>query len=644
MVQCFKVIADGDYKASATEVAYNSGVKIPMAKGDLNKLPKNAKQFVAEKAELLKPTGIFICDGSVQEQKSLIAEMEKNGAIHALKAYDNSWIVRTDPRDVARVESKTVICTPDKYQTVCHTPEGVKPLMGNWIAQDDYVKELDSKFPGCMAGRIMYVIPFSMGPVGGALSKIGVELTDSIYVVLCMGIMTRMGSKVWEALGDTEFVRGIHSVGVPLPAQIDIKVPFWPCNPEHVLISHRPAEREIWSFGSGYGGNSLLGKKCFALRIAMNIAHDEGWMAEHMLIMGITPPGRKERFIAAAFPSACGKTNLAMLEPPAEMSDYKVRVVGDDIAWMRFRADGQLVGINPEAGFFGVAPGTTYKTNGMAMRTMQSNSIFTNTAETADGEYYWEGLEDEVKNKDVEITTWLNEKWKIGMPGKSSHPNSRFTTPASQCPIIHPKWEDPAGVPIDAFLFGGRRPEGVPLIYESFSWAHGIFVGAQLKSEATAAAEHAGKTVMHDPFAMRPFMGYNFGKYMEHWLSLNKAPRKVPKIYHVNWFRLTPEGKFLWPGFGDNVRVIDWVLRRLDGDNSIGEESPIGVLPKKGSINLKGIEDKVDWDQLFSLPKDYWQEDSKEVRNFIETQIGPDLPAAVRAEMDAQEQRIAAMK
>jgi phosphoenolpyruvate carboxykinase (GTP) len=285
------------------------------------------------------------------------------------------------------------------------------------------------------------------------------------------------------------------------------------------------------------------------------------------------------------------------------------------------------------------------KTNPMAMRTFQKNSIMTNTAETADGEYFWEGLEDEIKNKDVEITTWLNEKWKIGMPGKAAHPNSRFTTPAHQCPIIHPAWEDPAGVPIDAFLFGGRRPEGVPLIYEAFSWAHGIFVGCQLKSEATAAAEHAaGKKVMHDPFAMRPFMGYNCGKYMEHWLSLNKPPHKVPKIYHVNWFRLTPEGKFLWPGFGENLRALDWVLRRIDGDNSIGEETPIGILPKKGSLDLTGIEDKVDWDALFALPKDYWQEDAKEVRHFMEEQIGPDMPAAIRAELDAQEQRIMAMK
>jgi len=644
MVRCFKELKDNEYKTSASQVVYNSGLQIPMVKGDLTNLPSHAKQFIAEKAELMTPTGIYVCDGTKADMEYLIAELGKEGGIKPLKAYENNWIVRTDPRDVARVESKTYMNTPDKFQTVCHTADGVAPIMGNWIGDEDYGKELDSRFPGCMAGRTMYVIPFSMGPIGGPLSKIGIELTDSKYVVLCMIIMTRVGTKVFEALGNNPFVRGIHTLGCPLPLQIELKVPSWPCYPEKTIISHRPAQREIWSFGSGYGGNSLLGKKCFALRIAMNIARDEGWMAEHMLIMGITPPGGKERFIAAAFPSACGKTNLAMLEPPPAMSDWKVQVIGDDIAWMRFRADGQLVGINPEAGFFGVAPGTSYSTNPMAMRTMQKNSIFTNTAETADGEYFWEGLEKEMKNKDVEITTWLNEKWKIGMPGKAAHPNSRFTTPASQCPIIHPNWEDPAGVPIDAFLFGGRRPEGVPLVYESFSWAHGIFVGAQLKSEATAAAEHAGKSVMHDPFAMRPFMGYNFGKYMEHWLSLNKPPHKVPRIYHVNWFRLNAQGKFLWPGFGENLRVLEWVLKRLDGDNSIGEESPIGILPKKGSINLKGIEDQVQWDELFSLPKQYWQDDCKEVRKFIEDQIGPDLPAAVRAELDAQEQRINAMK
>lgn len=640
-VKSFVELGAGDYSFSGKELCYKSGTKLPVKQGDFGKLPKHVAKFVAEKADLMRPCAIEIVDGSEAEGQRLLAMLQANNQIAPLKAYKNNWIVRTDPKDVARVESKTYMITPDKYQTVCHTPEGIAPIMGNWVDPVQYGKELDSRFPGCMAGRTMYVIPFSMGPIGSNLSKVGVELTDSAYVTLSMRIMTRVGWAVLDALGDGPFVKGVHSVGVPLPTELKL-TNNWACNPEKTIISHRPAEREIWSFGSGYGGNSLLGKKCLALRIASNIARDEGWMAEHMLIMGITPEGKSEKFISAAFPSACGKTNLAMLEPG--IPGFRVRCVGDDIAWMRFRqSDGQLVGINPEAGFFGVAPGTSYKTNGMAMRSFQENSIFTNVASTADGEYFWEGLEDEIKNKDVEITTWQNEKWKIGQPGKAAHPNSRFAAPAGQCPIVHPKWEDPAGVPIDAFVFGGRRPEGVPLVYEAFSWAHGVYVGAQLKSESTAAAEHAGKTVMHDPMAMRPFMGYNFGKYLQHWLDLNKPPHKVPRIYHVNWFRLTKEGKFLWPGFGENIRVLDWILRRVDGDNSIGEESPIGILPKKGTINLDGL-GAINWDELFSLPADYWKEDAKEVRKFMEEQVGPDLPAAVRAEMDAQEQRIMAMK
>lgn len=643
MTECksFKSLSDADFQVVHEVVTKEAG-HIPIEKGDFSVIPKHAQRFIMEKADLMRPRGIWICDGSKAEMSVLIGKMVERGQMHQLKAYDNNWIIKTDPKDVARVESKTCIVTPNKYDTVCHTPEGIPPLMGNWMSPEQYVKELDDRFPGAYGGRMMYVIPFSMGPVGSYLSKIGIELTDSPYVVCCMHLMTRVTSLIWPTLGDGPFIKCIHTVGLPRPVKVPL-VNNWPCNPEKVIISHRPAEREIWSFGSGYGGNSLLGKKCFALRIAGNIARDEGWMAEHMLIMGVTPPGRVERFISAAFPSACGKTNMAMLEPPANMSDWVVRCIGDDIAWMRFRPDGQLVGINPESGFFGVCPGTTYKTNPMAMRTFQSNSVFTNTAETADGEYWWEGLEDEMKNKDVEITTWLGEKWKVGMPGKAAHPNSRFTTPASQCPIIHPKWEDPSGVPIDAFIFGGRRPEGVPLVYEAFSWAHGIFVAMQLKSEATAAAEHASKKVMHDPFAMRPFMGYNFGKYMEHWLSLDKPPHKVPRIYHANWFRLTKEGKFLWPGFGENLRVVDWILKRLDGDNSIAMETPIGYLPVKGSLNMEGLP-PIDWDALFCLPKDYWQDDAKEVRKFVEEQIGPDMPAAIRAELDAQEARIMAMK
>ncbi|VDP03440.1 unnamed protein product [Soboliphyme baturini] len=566
---------------------------VGQAMGDFSKLPHKVQQFIAEKTALMKPASIYICDGGLAEGEELISDMIERGMLAPLENMTNCYACRTDPRDVARVESKTWMSTPDKYDTVTHTPEGITPIMGNWMSPEKLGQELDDRFPACMTGRTMYVIPFSMGPIGSRLSKIGIELTDSIYVVLCMRLMTRVSPKIFEVLGDNDFVRCIHSLGVPRPVKRKI-VNQWICNPEKTIIAHRPAQREIWSFGSGYGGNSMLGKKCFALRIASNIARDEGWMAEHMLITSFTNPQGKERFIAAAFPSACGKTNMAMLHP--SLKGWKVKCIGDDIAWMRFREDGQLVGINPEAGFFGVAPGTSHKTNPTAMDTCMKNSIFTNVATTADGGVFWEGLEDELPDKNVQMRNWLNEPWKIGMPGKAAHPNSRFTTPANQCPIMHPKWEDTAGVPIDAIIFGGRRPEGVPLVFETFNWIHGIFTGACLKSEATAAAEHA---------------------------AVNK------------------QGKYLWPGYGDNIRVVDWILRRLDNED-VAVESPIGLLPKKGSINLEGL-NFVDWDELFSLPKSYWEEDAKEVRKFFDEQIGPDCPAEIRAELDAQEQRIKAM-
>lgn len=610
-----------------------------VVKGDFGSLPAKVQQYIAEKAHLMRAKGIYICDGSPAEGEEITRKLVELGMLSKLRAYDNNYICRTDPKDVARVESKTWMVTPDKYTTVCHTSEGVEPIMGHWMSPSDFDKELQSRFPGCMAGRTMYVIPFSMGPIGGPLSKIGIELTDSAYVVLSMRIMTRVSLDVFKVLGNDEFVRGVHSVGLPHPVTRSV-INNWPCNPERVIIAHRPAEREIWSFGSGYGGNSLLGKKCFALRIASNIARDEGWMAEHMLIMCATDPDGKDHFIAAAFPSACGKTNLAMLQP--SLPGWKIRCIGDDIAWMRFGDDGRLYGINPEAGFFGVAPGTSNKTNPMAMATFQKNSIFTNVAETANGEYFWEGLEDEIKDKKVDIINWLGELWHIGDPSPAAHPNSRFTAPAEQCPIIHPEWQSPKGVPIDAIIFGGRRPEGVPLVFETFSWNHGIFTGACLKSEATAAAEHKGRKVMHDPMAMRPFMGYNFGEYLQHWINLNKDGRKMPKIFHVNWFRKDRNGNYLWPGYGENIRVIDWIVRRLEGDTNIGERTPIGVVPKQGSLNLDGL-DGIKMDELMSVPKTYWQDDAKEVRRFLEEQVGVDLPAAIRAEMDAQEERIAGM-
>ncbi|KAL3112231.1 hypothetical protein niasHT_017004 [Heterodera trifolii] len=634
-----QISADAFYVVN--EVVIKRLGPIPILKGDFHLLPFKVQRFVAEKAELCPPRGIFICDGSEHEAEEMTDLLVERGVLTPLVAYENNYLCRTDPRDCARVESKTWMVTREKYETVTHTPAGVEPIMGHWMPPAQFADELDTRFPGCMAGRIMYVIPFSMGPLGSPLSKIGIQLTDSTYVVLSMRIMTRILPDVAEAIGDQDFVRGIHSVGLPRPVKQKV-INHWPCNPERVIIAHRPPEREIWSFGSGYGGNSLLGKKCFALRIASNIARDEGWLAEHMLIMGVTSPEGKEHFIAAAFPSACGKTNLAMLEPT--VPGWKVRCVGDDIAWMKFGEDGRLYAINPEAGFFGVAPGTSKKTNPMAVQTFQKNSIFTNVAETSEGKVYWEGLEDEIRNRDdVTVTDWMGAPWKLGSPTPAAHPNSRFCAPAKQCPIIHPDWESPNGVPIDAIIFGGRRPQGVPLVFESFSWEHGIFTGACLKSETTAAAEHQGKTVMHDPMAMRPFMGYNFGKYLAHWCSLKQPGRKMPRIFHVNWFRKSAaDGKFLWPGYCENIRVIDWIVRRLDNTSNIGIESAIGTIPTRESMHLEGL-GNIDWDQLMSLPADYWHDDAKEVRKFLEEQVCTDLPEHILTELEQQEKRIMAL-
>lgn len=435
------------------------------------------------------------------------------------------------------------------------------------MSPEELQKALGERFPGCMKGRTMYVIPFSMGPLGSPLSKTGIQLTDSPYVVASMRIMTRMGADVMKSLGNSsDFIRCLHSVGCPLPLQRQL-TNNWPCNPEKTIVSHIPDKNEIVSFGSGYGGNSLLGKKCFALRLGSILAKREGWLAEHMLILGITAPNGVKKYVAAAFPSACGKTNLAMLTPT--LPGYKTECVGDDIAWMKFDENGVLRAINPEFGFFGVAPGTSNKTNPNAMATIAKNTIFTNVAKTSDGGVFWEGLEKEAP-AGVSITSWLGqEKWSKESGKPAAHPNSRFCTPAGQCPIIDPKWEDPKGVPISAIIFGGRRPEGVPLVYESFNWEHGVMVGASLRSETTAAAEHKGKAIMHDPFAMRPFFGYNFGHYLAHWLSFQeKEGLQLPKIFHVNWFRKDAKtGEFLWPGFGENCRVLDWICRRVDGED-----------------------------------------------------------------------------
>ncbi|XP_074593373.1 phosphoenolpyruvate carboxykinase, cytosolic [GTP]-like [Brevipalpus obovatus] len=602
----------------------------------LAKIPKKVLQFVEEKARLCEPDRIHICDGSEAENNLIISQMVESGVLKKLTKYKNCWLCRTDPKDVARVESKTVISTRNKRDTIPECAPGVKGSLGNWLAPEDLDRTLETRFKKCMTGRTMFVIPFSMGPIGGPLSKIGVELTDSPYVVASMRIMTRIGMPVLNALKEEEFVKCLHSVGQPLPSSRPM-VNNWPCNPEQTIIAHKPESNEIASFGSGYGGNSLLGKKCLALRLGSIIARREGWLAEHMLILGITNPQGVRKYIVAAFPSACGKTNLAMMTPT--LPGYKVECVGDDIAWMKFDKNGVLRAINPEYGFFGVAPGTNSQTNPNAMKTISQNTVFTNVAETSDGGVYWEGL-DGVDLKNTKVKSWLNKDWQPGCGEPAAHPNSRFCAPAGQCPIIDPEWENPKGVPVSAIIFGGRRPQGVPLVYESFSWEHGVFVGASMRSEATAAAEHKGKVVMHDPFAMRPFFGYNFGHYLEHWLSFGqKKDLKRPKIFHVNWFRKGNDGSFLWPGFGENCRVIDWICRRVDQEDC-EMETPIGYIPKPGSLRLDGLKEKINYDELFSVPKDLWLKECEEIRQYFREQVGNDLPEKMNEELKNLENRL----
>ncbi|XP_073844827.1 phosphoenolpyruvate carboxykinase [GTP]-like [Musca autumnalis] len=596
------------------------------------------QNYVDECVDLCRPDRIHICDGSVQESQILQQILVKQRTITPLAKYENCWLARTNPADVARVESRTFICTDHKEQTVPVTDESTPGALGNWISPEDMRKAIAERFPGCMKGRTMYVIPFSMGPVGSPLSKIGVEITDSPYVVESMKIMTRAGSKVLDHMqkSNEEFVKCLHSVGTPKNGRH--AMPSWPCDPERTIILHRPDNNEIVSYGSGYGGNSLLGKKCFALRIGSTIAKREGWLAEHMLILGITNPQGKKIYIAAAFPSACGKTNLAMMTPT--LPGYKVECVGDDIAWMKFDKDGTLRAINPENGFFGVAPGTSMSTNPIAMKTIFKNSLFTNVASTSDGGVFWEGM-DINSIRGVTVTDWLGKLWSPESGKSAAHPNSRFCTPAAQCPIIDPAWEDSAGVPISAILFGGRRPAGVPLVYEARNWSHGVFMGASMRSEATAAAEHKGKVIMHDPFAMRPFFGYNFGDYLKHWLSM-ESRGKVPKIFNVNWFRKSDDGKFLWPGFGDNSRVLDWIFRRVEGEECY-QESPIGLLPSPNSINTQGITSEIKMEKLFHLPKDFWLQEAADIEKYFKTQVGSYLPSEISAELQELKDRVSKM-